>query len=417
MTSPSKRVGRGPAKTAAAPVPPAGGAEPENRSTAAIIGTGLIGGSIGMALRRQGWWVTGSDHDHARAERALLLGAIDRVGADPSAAVTFIAVPAGAVAAVAQAVLSQQDALSSPPEALFSPPGAGPGTALAPSAGSRRPARASVQVVTDVASIKEGIVAAVDHPRFVGGHPLAGTALVGVDGADPDLFLGATWVLTPGERTSGEAYSEVQSLVRLLGANPVAVQPRRHDELVALVSHTPHLTAATLMNLAVDVATSDATLLRLAAGGFRDMTRVAAGHPGIWPDIVAENRDAILSALDRLCASLDTLRGVVASGDRAALLTLLERAREGRVNLPSGAPALNQATEVRVPVPDRPGVISEVSTLLGGLGVNIFDVEIAHSAEGDRGVMVLIVDASAEETVRTQLGARGYRASLRRLEG
>lgn len=356
---------------------------PPGPRRALVIGTGLIGGSIGMALRGHGWWVSGSDLDEARVKRAMALGAIDEVGIDPSAAVTFIAVPAGAVAKVAKAVLSAQTT---------------PG------------------VVTDVAGIKESIVAAVAHPRFVGGHPMAGSEQEGVDGADPDLFLGATWALTPGEHTSGEAYSEVQSLVRLLGANPVAIQPRRHDELVALVSHTPHLTAATLMNLAADVATSDATLLRLAAGGFRDMTRVAAGHPGIWPDIVAENRVAILSALDRLSDRLDDLRAVVASGDRDALLHMLERAREGRVNLPSGAPALQEATEVRVPVPDRPGVIAEVSTLLGSLGVNIFDVEIAHSAEGGRGVMVLIVDARAEELVRTELAQRGYRASLRRLE-
>ena len=115
-------------------------------------------------------------------------------------------------------------------------------------------------------------------------------------------------------------------------------------------------------------------------------------------------------------ASLGELRVLVASGDRAGLLALLERAREGRVNLPTGAPSLEHATEVRVPVPDRPGVIAEVSTLLGGLGVNIFDVEIAHSAEGDRGVMVLIVDASTDDVVRSALAARGYHASLRRLE-
>ena len=108
------------------------------------------------------------------------------------------------------------------------------------------------------------------HPRFVGGHPMAGSEQEGVDGADPDLFLGATWVLTPGQHTSGEAYSEVQGLVRLLGANPVAVDPRRHDELVALVSHTPHLTAAALMNLAADAATSDAVLL---AAGRRGLPR------------------------------------------------------------------------------------------------------------------------------------------------
>jgi len=367
------------------------GLGPGGRQRAAIVGTGLIGGSIGMALRRLGWWVSGSDRDGKKAERALELGAIDEVGTDPLAAVTVVAVPAGAVGEVANAVLSQQGTVGTSPSLT--------------------------RVVTDVAGIKEGIVSAVGHPRFVGGHPMAGSEQEGVDGAHPDLFLGATWVLTPGDNTLPEAYSEVQGLVRLLGANPVALQPRRHDELVALVSHTPHLAAATLMNLAADVAASDATLLRLAAGGFRDMTRVAAGHPGIWPDVVAENRGAILAALDRLSASLGSLRSVVASGDRAALLALLERAREARRNLPTGAPSLERATEVRVPVPDRPGVIAEVSTLLGGLGVNIFDLEIAHSAEGDRGVMVLIVDSSSEEVVRSALAGRGYRAALRPLEG
>jgi prephenate dehydrogenase len=170
------------------------------------------------------------------------------------------------------------------------------------------------------------------------------------------------------------------------------------------------------MNLAADAAASDATLLRMAAGGFRDMTRIAAGHPDIWPDVMAANRDAILSTLDRLTGILDKLRAVVAAGDRDGLLQVLERAREGRVNLPTGAPSLQRATEVRLPVPDRPGVIAEVSTLLGGLGVNIFDLEIVHSAEGDRGVMVLIVDASAEETVHAALAGRGYRTYMRRLE-
>jgi prephenate dehydrogenase len=357
-----------------------------------------------MALRRLGWWVTGSDQDPARAEKALRLGAVDEVGMDPSAVVTFVAVPAGAVAGVARAVLSSQSGGD-----VAGRPGRGRAGA------AKAPPSQSGGVVTDVAGVKERIVASVAHPRFVGGHPMAGSEQEGVEGADPDLFLGATWVLTPGHRTSAEAFSLVSSIVRQFGANPVALEPRRHDLLVALVSHAPHLTAAALMNLAADAASSDATLLRLAAGGFRDMTRVAAGHPGIWPDVVAENRDAILSALDRLGASLDKLRATVAAGDRAGLLQLLERAREARISLPSGAPALEQALELRVPVPDRPGVIAEVSTLLGELGVNIFDLEIAHSAEGDRGVMVVIIDASAGEVARDALVRRGYKVSLRRL--
>ncbi|HYA44910.1 MAG TPA: ACT domain-containing protein, partial [Acidimicrobiales bacterium] len=146
------------------------------------------------------------------------------------------------------------------------------------------------------------------------------------------------------------------------------------------------------------------------------MTRIAAGHPGIWPDVVAENREAILHSLDRLSVTLSQLRSVVAAGDREGLLELLQRARQGRVNLPVGAPKLGDATEVRIPVPDRPGVIAEVSTLLGGLGINIFDLEIAHSAEGERGVLVLVIDSRTEEPVRKVLAERGYRVSLQRME-
>ena len=165
---------------------------------------------------------------------------------------------------------------------------------------------------------------------------MAGSEQEGADGADPEMFLGATWVLTPSEQTSGDAYSQVQAIVRMLGANPVAVEPRRHDELVALVSHTPHLTAAALMNLAADAAASDATLLRMAAGGFRDMTRIAAGHPAIWPDVMAANRDAILSTLDRLTGILDKLRAVVAAGDRDGLLQVLDARPGGAGQPPDG---------------------------------------------------------------------------------
>lgn len=368
---------------------------PGPRGHAQVVGTGLIGGSVGMALRHAGWWVTGEDSDPRRAARALEVGAVDAVGFDVGAAVTVVAVPAGAVAGVVKHVLCLQD--------QGYPPAAGAAKVL--------------QVVTDVAGVKEGVVRAVAHPRFVGGHPMAGSEQEGVDGAMPDMFLGATWALTPGEETDPQAFSQVQSLVRSFGANTVTLSPRRHDELVALVSHTPHLTAAALMNIAADVAESDATLLRLAAGGFRDMTRIAAGHPGIWPDVVAENRDAILSGLDRLSASLSALRAAVADGNRSELLRLLERARERRVNLPAGAPALDKAMEVRVPVPDRPGVIAEVATVLGAAGVNIFDLEIAHSAEGERGVLVLVVDASAHELVRSTLVGRGFRPAFQRMAG
>lgn len=351
-------------------------------AAAQLIGTGLIGGSIGMGLRRRGWKVTGRDLDPRRAGRALELGALDAVGDDPSAEVVFVATPAGSVVSEARLALARGGA-----------------------------------IVTDVAGVKGLIVAALGHePRFVGGHPMAGSEQEGVDGADAELFVGATWVLTPGELTDADAYASLQAVVSSLGANPVAVPATRHDDLVALVSHVPHLAAAALMNLAADAALEDATLLRLAAGGFRDMTRVAAGHPGIWPDVVAENRKEIVATLDRLSRALAQVRRVVADADRPGLLRLLERAREARVNLPTGAPPVGETAEVRVPVPDRPGVLAEVTTLLGEMGVNIFDMEIAHSVEGDRGVLVLLVDAAADHMVRKALGERGYRPSIRALE-
>jgi prephenate dehydrogenase len=346
---------------------------------AAVVGTGLIGGSIGMALRAKGWHVTGRDRDPLRAERALELGALDAVGDDPSAEITFVATPVSAVAEEARALVG----------------GGG--------------------IVTDVGSVKGPIVAAVDHPRFVGGHPMAGSEQEGVDGADATLFEGATWVLTPTATTDADAYARLQSVVSSLGADVLAIPPDRHDQLVAVVSHVPHLTAAALMTLAAAGAEEHTTLLRLAAGGFRDMTRIAAGHPGIWPDICAENRDAIVAVLDGLLDTLSGLRSVVGSGDRAALLSTLERARHARINLPTRAARAEDLVEVRVPIPDRPGVLAEVTTLAGDLGVNIEDLEIAHSAEGDRGVLLLVVDANSADLLRGAFLARGYRPAVQPL--
>jgi prephenate dehydrogenase len=170
------------------------------------------------------------------------------------------------------------------------------------------------------------------------------------------------------------------------------------------------------MGLAADRSEEHSSLLRLAAGGFRDMTRIAAGHPGIWPDICAQNRVAILEALDVLVDRLSSVREVVASGDRPKLLELLEEARAARVNLPTRAPLAEDLAELRVPVPDRPGVLAEVTTLASELGVNIQDLEIAHSAEGDAGVLVLLVESTSAGQLRDALGDRGYRVSLRRLE-
>jgi prephenate dehydrogenase len=229
------------------------------------------------------------------------------------------------------------------------------------------------------------------------------------------LFEGATWVLTPTESTDPAAYSRVLGVVSSLGADAVAMSPARHDNVVAMVSHVPHLTAAALMTMASEAATEQSSLLRLAAGGFRDMTRIAAGHPGIWPDLCLDNRLAITATLDRLLDAVGGLRSMVAEGDRGGILAVLERAREARLNLPARVLHPEEMSEIRVPVLDRPGVLAEVTTVLGERSVNIYDLEIAHSAEGPRGVLVLEVDAGDSDTALAALTERGYHPALRRL--
>jgi len=357
----------------------AGLSEPAPPRRAVVVGTGLIGGSIGLALRKQGWHVTGRDLDSGRTTQALNAGALDAVGDDPEASITFVCTPVSSIAGEARAALAEGG------------------------------------VVTDVGGVKGPVVAAVDHPRFVGGHPMAGSEQEGMDGADPALFDGATWVLTPTVATDAEAYALVRSVVTSLGADVVALAPDRHDELVATVSHVPHLAAATLMALAADGATEQGPMLRLAAGGFRDMTRIAAGHPGIWPDICAENRHAIVEALDRFVTALSATRDLVALGDRPGLLAALERARAARVSLPARVARDTRLVEIRVPVPDRPGVLAEITTLLGELDVNIEDLEIAHSVEGERGVLVLVVQETAADDTRAALTWRGFHPTLRLL--
>src|SRR3954447_8854519 len=346
-----------------------------------VIGTGLIGGSIGFALRNRGWHVTGSDADAARAEQAVTLGVLDAVGLDPDATITFVAVP---VQAIPDAVRGALQHTSGP--------------------------------VTDVGSVKGSVIDAVDDPRFVGGHPMAGSEQDGLEGADAEVFEGAVWVLTPTATTDDAAFASVRSVVSSLGADVVALSPDRHDALVAVVSHVPHLTAVTLMHLADERAEEHRALLRLAAGGFRDMTRIAAGHPGIWPDICAENRVAIVDMLDRLIAGLTDMRDIVDKADRDGLLTLLERAHVARRNLPARIARPDELCEVRVPVADRAGVLADVTMLAAELDVSIADLEIAHSSEGDRGVLILLVPADRAERFQGGLIARGYRPAVRTLE-
>ena len=350
------------------------------RRRASIVGTGLIGGSIGLALRAAGWEVSGVDRDPERLARARELGAIGDEGLDPAADITFVALPVGAV-----------------PD------------------GVRRALAETAGVVTDVGSVKGPMLELMADPRYIGGHPMAGSEQEGVDGARADLFDGATWVLTPVEGTDDAAFAEVRSVVAELGADVVALPPEAHDRLVAEVSHVPHLTAVTLMELAGQRAEEHRVLLRLAGGGFRDMTRIASGHPGIWPDICEENRDAIVDQLGHLIEGLERMREVVAEGDREQLVARLEAARVARADLPERYRTPDELVQVRVPIPDEAGAAARIFVLASELDVSVASFEVLHGAEGTGGVLVLLVEADIAERLRAALVERGYHPTVHAL--
>lgn len=346
-----------------------------------VVGLGLIGGSLASALTQRGWTVHGIDVDEARVEEAKELGLIVDGSLDRDAVVTFVATP---VSATTEAVL----------------------TVLESTTG----------IVTDVGGVKAPITKAVTDSRFVAGHPMAGSELVGLAGADPDLFQSATWVLCPSSTTADATFEGVASVVKELGAEIVALDAARHDELVAIVSHLPHLTAATLMGLASERSQEHVAVLRLAAGGFRDMTRIASGHPGIWLDVCKENRDAILGALDLMQDGLREMRDIVEQGDSAKLQERLQRARVARSNIPGRVRDLLDVCEFRIPIPDRSGAAAEIFALAAELGVNVANFEVSHSVEGDRGVLIVVVDTAQADMFKGGLMARGFRPVVQRIE-
>ena len=342
-----------------------------------VIGTGLIGGSIAAGLRARGWIVHGEDHDDDVVRRAHRDGLIDNIGLHREADITFVAVP----------VMALTDSVN-------------------------RAIHETEGIVTYAGSVKSDVASSIDHPRFVPGHPMAGSELDGLDGADPNMFDSAVWVLTPTSSTNDRSFAFVASVVTELGSEVVAVTPQAHDRLVAVVSHLPHLTAAGLMHLATGRSDEHAALLRLAAGGFRDMTRIAAGRPDIWIDICSQNSAAISEALGDMIDMLSTIRGSLDRDDRQSLLAMLTDARDARRNLPGRVTDPTQLCEFRIRIPDRSGAAAEVFTLAAELGVNIANFEVVHMAEGARGLAVVLIEREHSDLFRGGLLARGFHPTV-----
>jgi prephenate dehydrogenase len=335
----------------------------------AVLGIGLIGGSIGLAARlRAGAQVCGYDPDAAVSARALALGAIDTRADDVPAAVAgadvvFAAAPVGALPETVR------DALAS----------AGPGC-----------------VVSDVGSTKRPLSAAARDERFVGGHPLAGAETAGVEHARADLFEGAVWYLTPTPGTAGVLYERLHRLLASFGAQPSAIDADLHDRLMACFSHLPHVLANLLVEqggarLAGALASGEQ--LPAAGPSFRDATRVAGANTAIWADIYLANRDALIGEIDEAVGRLRDVRELLAAGDAAAIARWNDGARGARETLRgaglSGEAGGEATQELRVSVPNRPGVLAEIALTLGREGVNIVDMALSPSADNSQGVIAL----------------------------
>lgn len=378
MTSPDRGVGGSRSERERA-----SGSPPSER--VAVIGTGLIGTSIAMAAVRVGDRVRGFDEDEdALAEagrRSGLDPAPDLEGCVGDATLVFVSTPIPSLADLIARVLR-----------------------LAPEA-----------VVTDVGSVKSHVMVEVealadpaDLPRYVGGHPMGGSERSGPEHASPSVLDGIVWVLAPGPAADAGAVERLEAWIAKIGAGPVRMAPERHDRLVAIVSHLPQVASTALMAVAATEEAGEPQTLLLAAGGFRDLTRLASSSPRLWSDILLANREAIARAIDRYVERLSSLRELVLAGDAATVESTFAEAKAARLTLAAKPQVRAGVAVLQVPVPDRPGVLAEVTAAMGGAGVNIEDLQIVHSPEGGRGTIHLTVAAERADEAERALRDRRF---------
>lgn len=331
-----------------------------------MLGTGLIGTSVAIALRTSGWHVRGYDPDGSALAAAVRMEGVDPADTIPDAVDgADLVVLSGPVAVILETLeWLETDAL-----------------------------------VTDVAGVKRPVIDVAKRlPRFVGGHPMAGRESSGPDAASGSMFRGASWVLT----SDGASDDDLESLVEIVmsfGAVPVVMSAEAHDLAVAAASHVPHLTAASLVSL---VAREDGARA-LVAGGFRDLTRVAASDPGWWADVLVANRDAVSAELRMLATALGEMADLVDRSDRSGIHARLDEARRTRRGM---APPV---AAVRVLLEDRPGEMAKVGHALADSGVDLRDLQLRHAVHGGGGVLTLSVKPSDAAALREALVADGFR--------
>jgi prephenate dehydrogenase len=348
----------------------------------AVLGVGLIGGSIGLAARRRiDAEVAGFDPDPGTLAAAVELGALGRAAdsvpdAVRNAEVVFCAAPVRAL-----------------PELV--------GEALA--------ASGPECVVTDVGSTKHALVEALgsgsERSRFIGGHPLAGAETSGVENARAEMLEGARWYLTPTAGSSGLAYDRLQRTVADLGARPQAIDAETHDRVMAAVSHLPHVLANVLVQEAAGALSEESERLPEVGTSFRDTTRVAGANPAIWGDIFATNRDAVVAGIEAIVARLEEVAGLIGAGDAAGVAAWHRGAGEDRRRLLESELVGGDLRELRIGVENRPGTVAEIALELGRAQVNIEDMALYPAPDMRTGAISVWV-AGAEEAERAAVCVR-----------
>lgn len=358
-----------------------------------IVGMGLIGGSLAMALREAdpAMSILAVDANPAAVERAVASGIADE-GLAVDDRLVDEALASGDVDLV---VLAMPAGFA---EGIF----------------RRIEASGYRGIITDTASTKRRICDAArailsDGSAFIPGHPMSGSEVNGLDGATKDLFGGKYWILCPDERTNGGMFLALHALVTSLGAKCISIDRDEHDAMVAVISHVPHMTASALMELASRRAAGRDELIRLAAGGFRDSTRIAAGSPSLWTGIALDNAELISDALGELIGILQDVESMIAGGDSKGIKSFLARASSARKSIPARwLPASEKTTIMMVSMENHVGVVAEVTAAAGKCGCNIQSIGIEHITEDTAVLEMLLTDEGDIPELTRLLRSQGY---------
>lgn len=359
--------------------------------TIALIGVGLMGGSLGLAARQRagvaevrGFSRTRATLDAALEREAVTVACDSLEEACAGADLVFVCTPVRLVIAHVRAALAAA------------------------------PAHA---VVTDVGSTKGPLMRALspdDQRRCIGGHPLCGSETAGVENARASLYQGATYFVTPGAHVDADAFQLLYDFLASIGARPVAVDPEEHDRQMAVVSHLPHVLANVLMSQAGHQAGARDALLS-AGPSFRDLTRIAGSNRRVWTDIFLDNRAALLASLAHFQEGLQEVLEALAAADAERLGDTIARAQVQRDRmLAAGSLQAEDLFRLLIPVSDRPGEFSRIMVALGDAGINIEDLSLHHvSSELGGTLTVYVLGADVCERATHVLGALGYEVSTR----